>query len=168
MQGYSLIELLVCIAIMSMLSLKSTVYLGQQQRSSQLTMAAERVYTILNQAKALSITYNCELWLHLEGLPDLVGNGDWQLLLTDSSELHNTTQTQIFSQQSELFKGIVVRSNYSNQRIKFDPVSGMVRTSGTLTLLNNEGQIEIKTHSASGRVVICARQATWSGLGQCP
>ncbi|CAH0524922.1 GspH/FimT family pseudopilin [Vibrio hippocampi] len=167
MHGFSLIELLVCLAIMSILALYSSPHLSQQKHSHQLTGAAEQIYTLLNQSQALSIAHNKALWLHFEGLPDVTGKAEWKLWLTDQHELGSSEQTIFYQQDSELFLGIAVQSNHGNQRIKFDPVSGMVRSSGTITLSNLQGQINIKTHSASGRIIICSELVSLSGLGVC-
>ncbi len=135
------------------------------------TAAANELYALLIQTKAESIAQNMPLWVHFLKPSEQSEADLWSIQVTNQADINDSNATILRHMKGEVLKGIELSLNHSNARIKFDNLSGMALTNGTIKiqpLSDIASYINIRTHSVSGRVIVCDVGDINFGFGACP
>ncbi|WNJ95859.1 prepilin-type N-terminal cleavage/methylation domain-containing protein [Vibrio ruber] len=158
--GFSLLELVVVIALLSLSLLLVVPQFSQQMEKEQLKTAVSDVQAFILQARSLAITHHQNLWLHLIALSssfvDKDTSPDWLLQVSTSEDRHKGQR--LLSLSGHHYPKIIVRSGFSHNRLFIDGHSGKLGN-GSLTLRGRnapERQIKVITSYGAGRVRYCS------------
>ncbi|MDP5254159.1 MULTISPECIES: prepilin-type N-terminal cleavage/methylation domain-containing protein [unclassified Vibrio] len=168
-QGFSLIELLVCVFLLTLLSGFSLPFGQVVTERETLTANGKALYGFLQYSQSLTQTLGKPLWLHL-GHPASKWQSHWQLTLSDSPNADADEFVTVWAQlRSDDTHQLEFSHNYAQARVKFLARRGQP-ISGHLLLRSSEGESAIKTILSmhSGRIRQCATQLAYThGLDWC-
>ncbi|MGF1778207.1 GspH/FimT family pseudopilin [Vibrio nomapromontoriensis] len=166
-RGFTLLELMISVFVMMILMLSVAPSFSGLSKEVKVERAAAEIYGLLMQTKAEAIMRNEPLWSHFNHLPQGAEDGSWSISVTNSSTTSGTT----FLALSGLpYQNVHMHLNHNSKQIKFDNLTGVVLSTGTITISpysqQNSG-IKIKTSAASGRIVVCQFGDAEHGVGEC-
>ncbi|WP_261359916.1 GspH/FimT family pseudopilin [Vibrio sp. CyArs1] len=170
-RGFSLLELVIAIAVLGALLSAVAPTFQDASKKLKVTRAANELYALLMQTKAESIAQNTPLWVHFSGFSEHLETEYWSVEVTNRVDINDPDARLLRQIKGEVFKGIGLSLNHSNHRIKFDNLTGMALSNGTIKLQpysDEESYINIRTHSVSGRVIVCDVGEIQFGFGACP
>ncbi len=168
--GFSLLELVVVIALLSLSLLLVVPQFSQQMDKEQLKTAVSDVQAFILQARSLAITHHQNLWLHLifpSSATDNDASPGWQLRVStaeDRSEGH-----RLLTLSGQRYRKILVRSGFPQNRLFIDGHSGKLGNGSiTLSARNTpERQIKVITSYGAGRVRHCSVGTAIYGYPAC-
>ncbi|QMV13657.1 pilus assembly FimT family protein [Vibrio spartinae] len=169
--GFSLLELVVVIALLSLSLLLVVPQFSQQMEKEQLKTAVSDVQAFILQARSLAITHHQNLWLHLispsSSATDKYLSLDWLLRVSTAEDASKGQRLLTLSGQR--YRKILVRSGFPQNRLFIDGHSGKLGN-GSITLSARstpERQIKVITSYGAGRVRYCSVGTAIYGYPAC-
>ncbi|MDW6092248.1 prepilin-type N-terminal cleavage/methylation domain-containing protein [Vibrio rhizosphaerae] len=169
--GFSLLELVVVMALLSLSLLLVVPQFSRQMEQEQLKTAVSEVQAFILRARSLAITHHQNLWLHLiSQSPSLTDNGisrSWLLRVTTAEDRHQGQHLLTLSGQR--YRQISIRSGFPQDRLFIDGHSGKLGNGSITFLARNtpERQIKVITSYGAGRVRHCSVGTAIYGYPAC-
>jgi type II secretion system protein H len=140
-KGFTLIEIMIVLAIISLLSLMSTPLLVNYQKTTKLRSEARLLATNLRLAQQLAITEQKIYYLNLNATTT-----SYQIINSETSQLIKNVQLD-----SEVEFGEI--SGFTENRIQFNSTGGVLET-GYISLINSKNGTSTLQIKPSGYVEI--------------
>ncbi|MFA0088333.1 GspH/FimT family pseudopilin [Vibrio sp. E150_011] len=166
-RGFTLLELMISVFVMAVLMIAIVPNFSGLSRETKVERVAQEIYGLMMQTKAHAIMRNEPLWVHFSNLPHGSELGEWDITVTNDA---SSSTAAVFTLHGQPYKSVYIQLNHNSQQIKFDHLTGVVLSAGTLTISpysQQESGIKIVTSSASGRIVICQFGSREYGVGRC-
>lgn len=128
--GFSFVEVLMVVAILSILGLTSILYFGGFKQETELLVQAEKIVSVIREAQTLSMTGEAtSTWgVHFD---TTVGNQNFIDVFHGTSHAAATVTSPIYLPSNLRFSNITLNSSTST--IFFDRVTGRTSQYGTAT-----------------------------------
>lgn len=163
--GFTLIELMVALAIATILMTVGIPSFIDQMDTNRLTAATERIYSDLKMARSESLRSNKNVWVNVQkgdnwcyGLTEGAAACDCQVTNSEASNYcHLSRKTASnFPQITIPDQGVTFVNNITG----FDPVRGIPFNSGSITLRSQRGKSSKIILAALGKVSFCSPSGT--------
>ncbi|MDE1515861.1 MULTISPECIES: GspH/FimT family pseudopilin [Vibrio] len=168
-RGFTLLELLITVAVLTTLLLFAAPNFSQISQQSKMVNLANELQGFLIQAKSEAVLRNQNLWVHMQGLPS--ASGDWTLRLASVEAAADITEhTTLAVLQGARYRNVLVSSSGTLTNLKFDPVMGNPQTAGSMVLKQTEldaNPIKVIVHNRAGRIRVCADNKAKYGFEKC-
>ncbi|MDW6003328.1 GspH/FimT family pseudopilin [Vibrio mangrovi] len=169
--GFSLLELVTVIALLSLSLLMVAPQFSRQMEKEQLKTAVSEVQELIIQARALAITHHQQLWLHLVSqtsfLSDDPNDSQWQLRVSTDEESQKGQRLLVLS--GAQYPKIALQSGLTQDRLFIDGHSGKLGN-GSITLLARntpDRRIKVITSYGAGRIRSCSSGMAIYGYPAC-
>ncbi|QIL86050.1 prepilin-type N-terminal cleavage/methylation domain-containing protein [Vibrio sp. HDW18] len=168
-RGFTLLELLITVAVLTTLLLFAAPNFSQINQQSKMVNLANELQGFLIQAKSEAVLRNQNLWVHMQGLPS--ATGDWVLRLASVEGVADITEHNTLAVlQGARYRNVLVSSTGTLTNLKFDPVMGNPQTAGSMVLKQTEldaNPIKVIVHNRAGRIRVCADNEAKYGFEKC-
>ncbi len=167
LRGFTLLELLITILVMSVLLLWATPKFLVFQQKSRLIELTSELQGFLIQAKSEAVFRNQDLWAHIRLDTNPSSTGDWSIRLTDTDVDGSGRSIQILS--GKRYQGVSLFSDYISNQIKFDGIRGKI-TNGNLSLSLSslpEQRLSLRSSYGASRIVVCGIGGAYYGYPKC-
>ncbi len=165
-RGFTLLELLVSIAVMALVVGLSTPNFSSVSTQTQMTSLASSLQSFLYQAKSEAIFRNQDLWAHFIMPESHKQQSEWLIELTDS-ERQGGTVLMTFS--GAPYRQIKLSPDFSANQIKFDGVRGKIKN-GSIefhAIHNTQKSLKLVTSYGASRIRICGKNGSAYGYPNC-
>ena len=141
-KAFSLIEMLVVLTIISLILGLTAAYIFNYRAGSALSLCANKIAAVLNQARQLSITNQSEYKVVF----DLINN---EFVVQDA--LNNDADTRHKTGNSI----IIESTTFTNDTVTFTATGGLSGTSGSIFIKDNKAKFfTVKILNATGRIKV--------------
>ncbi len=167
LRGFTLLEMLITISVMSLLLAFAAPNLYLYQQKHKIMNLASELQGFLIQAKSEAVFRNQDLWAHidLDSNPSLTGN--WSIRVTDSETPGAGETIQVMS--GAKYRNILVESGYVSNQIKFNGIRGKI-TNGTIRFALSdapEKALNLRSSFGASRIIVCGEGGEFYGYSQC-
>ncbi|USD41770.1 GspH/FimT family pseudopilin [Vibrio sp. SCSIO 43135] len=165
--GFTLLELLITIAVMAAILLAAAPSFSSLTTASQMTRLADELLGFMNQAKSEAVFRNQDLWAHINvaTIPD--DSGTWSITLTDSDA--PGSGTALLTMSGKPFTNIALEPVYSSEQVKFGGVRGKVKA-GSMYFYPTEQtskKLKLSTSYGASRILVCGVGGDVYGYPEC-
>lgn len=162
-RGFTLFELVVVIAILSVLLVSAAPQVSGLSHNGQMRRLADELSGFMVQARSEAIWRNQDLWAHFSYPSAAV----WQLTLTDASAANSGKTLMVL--QGEWFTSIAMSWTYSADKIKFAAERGRIKAGSITFYSHHKPQAKLKLSSSFGgnRVMLCGIDGSYYGYSPC-
>ncbi|PNH81004.1 GspH/FimT family pseudopilin [Vibrio diazotrophicus] len=167
LRGFTLLEMLVTLAVLTTLLYFSAPNFYQFQQKQRIITLAQDLHGFLVQAKSEAIYRNQDLWAHIHLSNDPTRPELWEIRLTDSDQNNRGQTIQVMS--GVKYRDVIFSSEYASNQIKFDGVRGKI-TNGHLSLslvLFAGKRLLLKSSFGASRIIVCGESEALYGYPKC-
>ena len=180
-RGFSLIELLITVAVMVILMLAAAPSMGNLNEKAKVQRLAEELSGFLIQARSEAVMLNKPLYLIFlpmgSSATSPILSGQWGLALRDTDTIPSFNALSLGAEMylpGNEFKNISIFTDSQWQPLTLDGVNGrpvlLSASSSPATIhfsVDSEKQINISLEQFSGRVKICGEDGEYYGYPKC-
>ncbi|GAB7221908.1 GspH/FimT family pseudopilin [Vibrio owensii] len=155
-RGFTLLELLITIAVMSVLLAAAAPSFQNVFETNKMQRLADELHGFVIQGKSEAVLRRERLWAHFIMPGSSSNDGQWRIDLTDNGT--EGAGTVLFSFSGAPYEGIVVTPNYASDQISFDDVHGRP-SSGNIKFYpvgESTKALKLISHTLSARVRVCS------------
>lgn len=157
-RGFTLIELVITLAIMALLLFSAAPNFAPLTINSQMIAFTDQLSAFLGHARSEAIWRNQDLWAHFSFSSSPTPAENWVVTLTDSVEADSGEVISVWHGSS--FGNLMVTWTYSGNKIKFDGLRGRIKSGSVVVYPHQqrERSLRLKSSFAGNRIMICAQQ----------
>ena len=165
-RGFTLLELLITISVLSILLATAAPSFSNINESSKMTRLADELHGFMIQAKSEAVFRNQDLWAHISMPTDPDSTGAWSISLTDSDTPGGSS---ILSLSGQPYKNITFDPDYTSDQIKFDGVRGKVKNGSVYfhPVGAPSNKLRVRSSNNASRVFICGQGGEAYGYPEC-
>ncbi|MGI9918832.1 GspH/FimT family pseudopilin [Vibrio owensii] len=155
-RGFTLLELLITIAVMSILLAAAAPSFQNVFETNKMQRLADELHGFVIQGKSEAVLRRERLWAHFIMSGSSSNDGHWRIDLTDNGT--EGAGTVLFSFSGAPYEGVVVTPNYASDQISFDDVHGRP-SSGNIKFYSvgeSTKALKLISHTLSARVRVCS------------
>ncbi|KIF54516.1 GspH/FimT family pseudopilin [Vibrio owensii] len=155
-RGFTLLELLITIAVLGVLLTAAAPYFQNVFETNKMQRLANELHGFVIQGKSEAVLRRERLWAHFIMPDSSSDDGHWRIDLTDNGT--EGAGTVLFSFSGAPYEGIVVTPNYASDQISFDDVHGRP-SSGNIKFYpvgESTKALKLISHTLSARVRVCS------------
>jgi len=167
LRGFTLLEMLITISIMSVLLAFAAPNLYLYQQKHKIRNLASEIHGFLVQAKSEAVFRNKDLWAHIEMDSNPTVTGMWSIRVTDSETSGVGETIQVMA--GDKYRNIHFQSNYLSNQIKFNGIRGKI-SNGTLRFALTdliEKPLNLRSSFGASRIIVCGEGGEFYGYSQC-
>ncbi len=165
-RGFTLFELLICLAVMTALLSMSLPSFSTFSRQAQMTSLATSLPNFLYQAKSEAIFRHQDLWAHFILPSSGQSPGEWEIQIRDSQQLDGQLVMRF---SGAPYTNINIVPDFSANQIKFDGVRGKIKN-GSIAFYDLQDQsksLKLLTSYGASRIRICGENGAAYGYPNC-
>ncbi|PSW02545.1 GspH/FimT family pseudopilin [Photobacterium lipolyticum] len=174
--GFTLLELLIAIAVMTILATAAAPSFSSLIESNKLKRLATEIEWLLVQAKSEAVMRNENLKVHFvrddSGELTYQADGEWILavtlkaaVITDRVSAKNAAIALIDGQD---FKGVSIKASNNYVSYTIDPIRATPSNSGSYGLYIDSNQnVKVMINQLTGRVRTCGKTGKYYGYKPC-
>ncbi|WP_165310526.1 GspH/FimT family pseudopilin [Vibrio ziniensis] len=166
-RGFTLLEMMLTMAVLTILLSASIPNFYQFQQRQKIKALAQELHGFLIQAKSEAVYRNTDLWAHIRFDSNPTFTGDWEIRLTNSDKDTQGETIQLLN--GNRYRDVIFSSSYLSNQIKFDGVRGKI-TNGHLSLssiMSTQKKLQFKSSFGASRILICGEGEALYGYPMC-
>ncbi|WP_282178051.1 GspH/FimT family pseudopilin [Vibrio nereis] len=165
-RGFTLLELLITISVLSILLATAAPSFSNINESSKMTRLADELHGFMIQAKSEAVFRNQDLWAHISMPTDPDSTGAWSISLTDSDTPGGSS---ILFLSGKPYKNITFAPDYTSYQIKFDGVRGKVKNGSIYfnPVGDTSSKLRVRSSYNASRVLVCGQEGEVYGYPEC-